>query len=125
MFLFPESYTALFTFHYEDELLYLSFNDNEEKNLYIDLNLQLPSYLWSALQNNFYSSEDLMNCRFFIQRDGEYIPKSKIVFGMLLVNLKGVKTLKLMIISNFHYLIDLMLFIQNKPYLNKNILFIM
>ena len=72
MFLFPESYTALFTFHYEDELLYLSFNDNEEKNLYIDLNLQLPSYLWSALQNNFYSSEDLMNCRFFIQRDGEY-----------------------------------------------------
>ena len=72
LFLLPESYTAIFTFHYEDEILYLSFNENEENSLHIDLNLQLPSYLWSALQNNFYSSEDLMNCRFFIQRDGEY-----------------------------------------------------
>ena len=66
----PEGYTSLFTYYYEDENLQLSFD--VENNLYVDLNLQLPSYLWSALQNDFYSSEDLMNCRFFIQRDGDY-----------------------------------------------------
>ncbi len=66
----PECYSAIFTYFYEDEFLNLSFED--ENNLYIDLNLQLPTYMWSALQNDFYSSEDLMNCRFFIQRDGEY-----------------------------------------------------
>ena len=66
----PEGYMALLSYDFEDHNLELSLDNSTKKN--VDLNLSLPSYLWAALQNNFYSSEDLMNCRFFIQREGPY-----------------------------------------------------
>ena len=51
-----------------------------------DLGLCLDENLWACIQTGFYTSEDLMNCRFAISRSGEYTREEEIFwrgFSML------------------------------------------
>ncbi len=67
--LLPEEISFYFIYDHDNHLATLK---EDFKKVVPDLILNLPSNLWSSVQNSFYSTEDLMNCRFLIQRDGPF-----------------------------------------------------
>ncbi len=65
----PENFNYQFTFEPKEKKVKISKGSDSN---YFDLLVSIDSYLWGAVQQNFYNSEDLLNCRFNIKRDGPF-----------------------------------------------------
>ena len=60
---FDNNLSYEFSYNYDEKIVTLNKNNNSND---ADLVLELPNYLWGAVQNKFYAT-NLMNCRFFIK----------------------------------------------------------